>query len=129
MKFKYLPLLAVSTTMHLLLDVGISSSLQKSGFVTAPSVSITASTPSQGTSLNADGKDDFTFFARLQSVPIHLPPGPWALFTGAKVPTKTQMKADQKTEKEAKLKAAEEKKLATSTRKVERSVKKQENNL
>jgi hypothetical protein len=125
-RFKYLPLLDVSTTMPLLLDVEISSSLQKSGSVTTPSISTAASTASHQTSLNADGKDNFTFLAMLQGIPIHAPPGPQPLCTGAKVPTKTQMKADQKTKKEAKLKAAEEKKLAISISKVETAAKKQE---
>jgi hypothetical protein len=77
MRFKYLLLLAISTTMPLLLHIEVCSSLQESRFVITPSVSTTTSTTSHGTSLNANGEDDFTFLARLlQGIPTHAPPGP-----------------------------------------------------
>jgi hypothetical protein len=68
---------AASATMPLLLDVELPSSLQKSGFVTAPSISTTASTATNGNSVN----DDFLLLGRLQGIPIYAPPvlGPLAL--------------------------------------------------
>ncbi len=108
--------------MPLLLDMELTSSSQKSGFVTAPSVSTAASTASNGNFVN----DDFSLLARLEGIPIYAPPTPWPSRTGAKDSTKTQTMADCKSKRELKQKAAEENKCVAADCNVERESKKQE---
>jgi hypothetical protein len=104
MQFKLPYPRATSATMPLLLNVELpSSSSQKSGFVTATSVSTAASTASNGNFVD----DDFLLLSRLQGIPIYAPPGPWPLRTGARVSTKTQNMADNKSKKGLKQKAVE----------------------
>jgi hypothetical protein len=61
------------------LTVAVPSHLEKSGFLSAPSVSTAASTLSPTTTVGADADDEFTMLARLQGLPIHAPPGPHPL--------------------------------------------------
>jgi hypothetical protein len=63
---------ATSATMPPLLDVELPSSSQKSGFITAPSVSTAASTASNHNFVD----DDVSLLARLQGIPIYALPGP-----------------------------------------------------
>ncbi len=112
--------------MPLLANVKVASFYQKRGFVTTPSVSTAASTASNRTVVNGADQDNLSLLARLQGSPIHAPPGPRPLCTGARVPTKTQMAADQKAERLVKKQAGEEKKLAVAARKVKREAKKKE---
>jgi hypothetical protein len=112
--------------MPLLANVEVASLCQTSGSVTAPSVSTAASTPSNRIAVDGADQDNLSFLARLQGRPIHAPPGPRPLRTGARVPTKTQIAADRKAKRLVKKQAAEEKKLAVAARKVERESKKKE---
>jgi hypothetical protein len=108
--------------MPLLLNMELTSLSQKSRFVTALSISTTASTASNGNSID----DSFLLLARLQGIPIYAPPSPQPSRTGAKVSTKTQIVADRKSKRELKQKVVEEKKCAATACKVERESKKQE---
>ncbi len=94
--------------------------------MTAPSVLTAASTTSNGTAVDGADQDNLSFLARLQGQPIHAPPGPRPLRTGARVPTKTQIAADWKAERLVKKQAVEEKKLAVAACKVKRESKKKE---
>jgi hypothetical protein len=112
--------------MPLLAMVKVASLYQKSGFMTASSVSTAAYTTSNGTAIYLADKDNLSLLVRLQGRPIHAPPGLCPLRTSARAPTKTQMAADQKAERLIKKQAAEEKKLAIAACKVERESKKKE---
>jgi hypothetical protein len=112
--------------MPLFLDIEIPNVPERSGFITAPSVSTAASTASFMTSDDVRAEDDSTLLARLQGTLINAPPGSRPLRTGARVPTMTQIMAKQKAEKEVKAKAAEEKKLLSASRRIEMKAKQQE---
>ena len=114
-----LPSLLPFLTMPLLLDVEVSSTAQKCGFLTSPSVSTVASTASFGTS--ADGS----------ATPVSLqrtfpPPGPRPIRTNARVPTKTHLAADRRPAQLLKQEEAEAKRAAVAARRIERETKKRE---
>ena len=104
--------------MPLLLDMELTSLSQKSRFVTAPSISTTASTASNGNSTT----NNFLLLGGLQGIPIHAPPSPRPSRIGAK----TKITADRKSKRELKQKVVEEKKCVAAACKVERESKKQE---
>jgi hypothetical protein len=83
----------------------------KSGQSTV-TLAISFSTVSVGVLSN----DKHAFLSKLQGTPIHAPPGPCPLCTGARPVTKTQLNADRKSAKEAKAKLAEVKKLAAAAK-------------
>ncbi len=94
--------------------------------MTPPSVLTAASTASNRTIVDGTNQDDISILARLQGHPIHAPPGPCPLRTGARVPIKTQMAADRKAKRLVKKQAAEENKLTITACKVEREARKKE---
>ncbi len=104
--------------MPLLANIKVASLYQKSGFVTAISVSTTASTASNRTAIDSVDQDNLSLLARLQGRPIHGPLGPRPLRTSARVPTKTQMAADWKAKRLIKKQTVEEEKLAIAACKV-----------
>ncbi len=110
--------------MPLSLTVEVAAVLEKSGFITAPSVSTAASTTSPMTLEGVGMEDDFDLLTRLQGTPIHVPPGPPQ--TGALALTKTQIMAEQKAQKDAKAKASEEKRLLVASHKIKAKAKQQE---
>ncbi len=112
--------------MPLSLTIEVASVLEKRGFITAPSVSIVASTVNPMTLEGVRAEDDFDLLARLQGILIHVPPGPCPLWTSARAPTKTQIMAKQKAEKDAKAKAAEKKRLLVASRRFKANAKQQE---
>jgi hypothetical protein len=112
--------------MPLLASIKVTSLYQKSSFVTALSILTAASTASNGTDVDGADQNSLSLLTRLQGCLIHAPPGPCPLRTGARVPTKTQMVADQKAERLVKKQAAEEKKLAVAACKVKKESKKKE---
>jgi hypothetical protein len=69
---------------------------------------------------------EHVFLSKLQGTPIHAPPGPHPLRTGACPVTKTQLNADRKSAKEAKAKLAKVKKLAAAVKRADSIAKKQE---
>jgi hypothetical protein len=112
--------------MPISLDVKVSSIQEKFEFITTSSVSTVASTTSLFTLDCVGEEDDFALLARLQGTPIHAPPGTRPLCTGTRVPTKTQIMAEQNAKKDARAKAAEEKKLLVATYKIKMKVQKKE---
>jgi hypothetical protein len=70
--------------------------------------------------------NEHAFLSKLQGTPIHAPPGPCPLRTGAHPVTKTQLNVNWKSAKEAKAKLAEVKKLAATAKRADSIAKKQE---
>jgi hypothetical protein len=107
---QFKPPLSVSILMPNYLTIAVPSCLEKSGFLSAPSVLTAVSTASPTTTVGADADNNFTMLVRLQGLPIQAPPGPCLLFSGACFPTKTQIQVEHKAEKDLKSKTMEEKK-------------------
>jgi hypothetical protein len=87
---------------------------------------VTLATSSSTVSSGVLFDDKHAFLSKLQGTPIHAPPGPCPLCTGARPVTKTQLNADWKSAKEAKEKLDKVKKLAATAKCADSIAKKQE---
>jgi hypothetical protein len=87
---------------------------------------VTSATSFSTVSCGVLSDDEHAFLSKLQGTPIHAPPGPCPLCTGARPVTKTQLNADRKSAKEAKAKLAEVKKIAATAKRADSIAKKQE---
>jgi hypothetical protein len=87
---------------------------------------VTLATSFSTASCRVLSNNEHAFLSKLQGTPIHAPPGPHPLCTGARPVTKTQLNADWKSAKEAKAKLAEVKKLASTAKRTDSIAKKQE---
>jgi hypothetical protein len=116
-------------TMPLSSFLNLSSAEATAKSRTIPASGLSIATSATGHSTNSSAvvsHDKFALLFKLRGIPIHAPPGPGPLCTGAWSITKTQLQIKHRATKEAKVKAAEDKKLAIAGRRTEAQAKKQE---